>query len=108
AVGGVFGAPPDDLDSAPFTGTARVGDVIDLRQSLEMAQGDYEILSLQLDRANAILEFSSRFRIPAYLATVIHDEAVRAGLDPDLAFRLVKVESNFNPNARSVAETFGL
>jgi soluble lytic murein transglycosylase-like protein len=73
-----------------------------------MAQGETEIRSLQLDRANAILEFSSRFRIPADLATVIHDEAVRAGLDPDLAFRLVRVESNFNPNARSVAQALGL
>ena len=33
---------------------------------------------------------------------------MRAGLDPELAFRLVKVESNFNPKARSIADAFGL
>jgi soluble lytic murein transglycosylase-like protein len=108
AVGGFFGPPADTLEAAPYTGTARVGDVIDLRQSLAVAEGESEIRALQLDRVNAILAFSSKFRIPADLATVIHDEAIRAGLDPDLAFRLVKVESNFTPHARSIADAFGL
>jgi soluble lytic murein transglycosylase-like protein len=80
----------------------------DLRQSLAAAKGESEIRSLQLNRANAIIELSSRYRVPADLSSVIHDEAVRAGLDPELAFRLVRVESNFSPKARSSASALGL
>ncbi len=105
AVGGIFGSAGGPL---PYTGTAGVGNAADLRHSLAMAMGETEIRSLQLDRANAIMEASSRYRIPADLAAQIHDEAIRAGLDPELAFRLVKVESNFNPQARSSANAFGL
>jgi soluble lytic murein transglycosylase-like protein len=107
AVGGVF-RTGQASDAVPYTGTAGVSELDELRRSLALAIGESELQSLQLVRANAILEFSSRFSIPADLAAVIHDEAVRAGLDPELAFRLVKVESNFNPRARSAAQAFGL
>ena len=107
AVGGVFRGSREQ-PGGPYTGTAGVTALSDLQQSLALAMGETEIRSLQLDRANTILEFSSRYRIPADLAAVIHDEAVRAGLDPELAFRLVKLESQFNPKAKSVADAIGL
>ena len=107
AVGGVF-RPGTDFGDSVYTGTADVRELSELRSSLALAMGETEIRSLQLDRANAILEFSSHFRVPADLAAIIHDEAVRAGLDPELAFRLVQVESNFNPKAHSTADAFGL
>lgn len=106
-VGGVF-RPGVDSDGSPYTGTAGVGELTELRQSLSVSLGETELQSLRLDRANAILEFSTRFHVAADLAAIIHDEAVRAGLDPELAFRLVQVESNFNPRAHSSAEAFGL
>ena len=107
AVGGVFRSQ-GDTEATPYTGTAGVGELNHLAHSLQIAMGETEIRELQLDRANSILEFSSLYHIPADLAAQIHDEAVRAGLDPELAFRLVKVESNFNPKARSIADAFGL
>ncbi|MBI4501413.1 MAG: transglycosylase SLT domain-containing protein [Gemmatimonadetes bacterium] len=108
AVGGFFSPAGADLGSALYTGTAGISPLNDLRRSLAMAVGESEIRSLQLSRANTIMELSSRYRVPADLSALIHDEAVRAGLDPELAFRLVRVESNFNPQARSVANAIGL
>lgn len=106
AVGGVFRPAGDG--AVPYTGTAGVGELTDLQRSLALAMGEGEIRSLQLNRANAIIEFSSRYGIPADLAGMIHDEAIRVGLDPELGFRLVKLESQFNPRARSVADAIGL
>jgi soluble lytic murein transglycosylase-like protein len=42
------------------------------------------------------------------MATLIHDIALREGIDPDLAYRLVKIESAFNPRAVSSAGAIGL
>src|ERR1044071_9361032 len=104
AVGGIFGSA--DV-SARYTGTAGVGEASELRQSLQMAMGETEIRSLQLGRANVIMEASSRYGIPADLAALIHDEAVRAGVEPELAFRLGKAESNFSPRSRRSAAACG-
>ena len=52
--------------------------------------------------------FARRYRIAPELAQMIEDEAKKAGLDPELAFRLVRVESRFHPRARSSAGALGL
>jgi soluble lytic murein transglycosylase-like protein len=65
------------------------------------------LLKLKLDRAEAILGFSARYQVPADLATAIYDIALQEGIDPQLAFRLVKVESNFKLNARSNRDAIG-
>jgi soluble lytic murein transglycosylase-like protein len=52
--------------------------------------------------------FARRYRISQELATTIHDAARAEGIDPELAFRLVRVESNFNPRARSRVGALGL
>ena len=52
--------------------------------------------------------FAARYRISTDLARDIHDAATQEGIDPELAFRLVKVESGFNPRARSYAGALGL
>jgi soluble lytic murein transglycosylase-like protein len=49
-----------------------------------------------------------RYRISPQLAHAIHAAAEGAGLDPDLGYRLVRAESNFNPRARSRAGALGL
>jgi len=67
-----------------------------------------ELRSLQQQRATAIIEFSSRYKISADLAAAIYDVALPEGVDPDLAFRLVKVESNFTPRAKSRVGAIGL
>lgn len=52
--------------------------------------------------------YARRYRISHELASSIHDAARNEGIDPELAFRLVRVESNFNPRARSYAGAMGL
>jgi soluble lytic murein transglycosylase-like protein len=109
AVGGMFGGGTIDPTPTLYTGTVGFRPLEDLRQSLAAAaMGENEIRTLQLNRHNAISGLSSRYRTSANLSAMIHDEALRAGLDPDLAFRLVQVESNFNPRAHSTAAALGL
>jgi soluble lytic murein transglycosylase-like protein len=57
---------------------------------------------------HAPFAFARRYRISSELATTIHDAARAEGIDPELAFRLVRVESNFNPRARSPVGALGL
>lgn len=78
------------------------------RQKLENAAGEATLLRAQLARANRIIGFSSEYDIPADLATTIFDVALSERLDPELAFRLVKLESNFNPRAVSRVGAIGL
>jgi soluble lytic murein transglycosylase-like protein len=52
--------------------------------------------------------FALRYRISGDLAREIHQAAQDEGVDPDLAFRLVRVESMFNPRARSRVGALGL
>ena len=106
AVGGVFQS--DGRGSIPYTGTAGISELTDLRSSFDVNLGETEMRSLRLDHANAIVGLTSRFRVAPELAAVIYDEAARAGLNPEMAFRLVAVESNFNPRAHSNAAAFGL
>ena len=54
------------------------------------------------------MAFAMRYRISPQLARTIQDAAEAQGLDPDLGFRLVRAESNFNPRARSHAGALGL
>src|SRR5574341_888698 len=93
---------------AAYTGTAIVRVLTDLRSSLDRTSGELELMQLELRRARALLDFSSRYQVPSDLAAQIYDTALREGLDPDLAFRLVKVESDFNPKATSTAAAIGL
>lgn len=79
-----------------------------LRKDLENAMGEATLLRAQMDRANKIIGFSTRYGIPANLASTIFDVALAERLDPELAFRLVKLESDFNPRATSRVGAIGL
>lgn len=61
-----------------------------------------------LQRWNRIYRFSTRFRVSPDLARLVHDIAVEEGIEPELAFRLVQVESRFDPRAASPAGAVGL
>lgn len=52
--------------------------------------------------------YALRYRISPQLAHAIHAAAEAQGVDPDLAYRLVRAESAFNPRARSHAGALGL
>lgn len=93
---------------AAYTGTAIINELTTLRTSLDRTSGEMELMQLELERARALLDLSSRYQVPSDLTALIYDTALREGVDPDLAFRLVKVESDFNVKATSTAAAVGL
>jgi soluble lytic murein transglycosylase-like protein len=78
-----------------------------LSDQLEAARGEGVVIKLQLERANAIMENSTRYQIPADLSAAIYDIALSEGIDPSLGYQLVKIESQFNRKAKSPMKAFG-
>jgi len=87
----------------------------DLRERLARAEAellarltDLDLLRLEMARLEAITHNSARYRIPADLAADIYDIALSEGIDPSLAFRLVRIESGFVQRAVSPVGAVGL
>jgi len=76
--------------------------------ALDSARGELELVRAQLERAQKVINYSSRYHIGADLAGSIVDVASAEGIDPELAFRLVKLESDFNVRATSPVGAIGL
>jgi len=72
-----------------------------MSRRLESTREELAMARAQVDRANAVMRYSAQFQIPADLAAAIYDIATSEGVETDVAFRLVKVESGFKPRARS-------
>lgn len=112
-VGAVAGArapsaAASDNDGGAYTGTAIQSQFRSLRVSLDTTAGELELARLRLRRAEDILRYSSVYQVPADLAELVYDVALREGIDPELAFRLVNLESGFTVRARSHANALGL
>ena len=108
SVGGwARGATADDQPT-PVTAPALLGELRALRQALDAKQGELDVARLQLERANAIIEYSAQYKVTADLVAAIYDVALSEQLNPGLAFPLVKIESRFDPRARSRAGAVGL
>ena len=75
---------------------------------MDALRGERDLLAAQLDRANRVIHFSSQYKVGADLAATILDVAMAEGIEPDLAFRVVKLESDFNDRAVSPAGAIGL
>ena len=82
-----------------------------IEQDAEAQRGFWQWLRDEARRVRRLdggpVAFALRYRISPQLASTIQDAALREGLDPDLGFRLVRAESNFNPRARSHAGALG-
>jgi soluble lytic murein transglycosylase-like protein len=72
-----------------------------LTRRLETTRGELAIARAQVDRANTIFRYSEQYQIPADLTAAIYDIALSEGIDPEVGFRLVKIESSFKPKALS-------
>jgi len=84
------------------------GDSRKLRDELTSAQGELSIVRSQFERADKIIQYSTKYGINAGLAGKVFDASLREGIDPELAFRLVRLESEFNERAVSRAGAVGL
>jgi soluble lytic murein transglycosylase-like protein len=78
-----------------------------LSEQLEASRGEAIVVKLQLERAKAIIENSTRYQIPADLSSAIYDIALSEGIDPSLGYQLVKIESGFKSTAKSNMAAYG-
>lgn len=76
--------------------------------ALKARQGELELARLELARYANIVDYSKQYKIPADLAMAIYDIALAEGIEPGLAFRLVRVESEFFERAVSPVGAVGL
>ncbi|HET7041065.1 MAG TPA: transglycosylase SLT domain-containing protein [Gemmatimonadales bacterium] len=104
--GALGGAPPAPAPALPAV-TAPSAEATALQAELDQARGALAVERLKNRRGDAIQAYSATYRIPADLAASIYDHAVTEGLDPALAFRLVRVESNFRQGVQSRARAIG-
>ena len=71
------------------------------------SQSDLAATEHELSRIRSILAYSEAYRVPADLAAAIHRAALLEGVEPDLAFRLVQMESGFRQRATSPLGAIG-
>ena len=93
---------------AESTPAGREGEVLRLRTELDATRGELSLAKEQLDRWSQIFTYSSRYKVGADLATSVYETALAEGIEPDLGFRLVRAESEFNPRATSPVGAIGL
>jgi soluble lytic murein transglycosylase-like protein len=65
------------------------------------AQGVVDLQQAEIERLKRITRHSSEYGIPADLAARIEEIALAEGIEPELAFGLVRTESEFNHRAVS-------
>jgi soluble lytic murein transglycosylase-like protein len=82
--------------------------IASLNAQLEAQRGEMDLQQTRLDRLEKAQQISSRYGIPADLAMTIEDIALAEGVDPAIAFEMVRVESGFNPRAVSPVGALGL
>lgn len=108
----LYPSPSTDLAQAAVVrherSSAPLSETASLRGQLASTQGQLDYLQQRLDRANEIITYSGRYGVSADLTAKIYDVALAEGIDPELAFRLVNLESDFNPKAVSPAGAVGL
>jgi soluble lytic murein transglycosylase-like protein len=78
-----------------------------LRDELDDTRGRLALSEVRLEHLHAVAKYSALYGVPADLAGAIYDIALAEGIHPSLGFQLVKVESRFRPDARSVRDAIG-
>src|SRR5260370_38207820 len=78
SVGGWARHATADDQPAPLTAPALIGELRSLEQSLEATRGELAAARLQLERATAIIDYSTHYSIAAALAAAIFDVALAA------------------------------
>jgi soluble lytic murein transglycosylase-like protein len=97
-----------EASASAIAEVTRPASASELRSALDSATGELNLARAQLDRANRIIHYSTRHKVAADLARDIYDIALAEGIEPELAFRLVRLESEFNERATSPVGAVGL
>ena len=100
--------PAEAKAEAPRFPVVIGSEAVRLRTELDAAKSELDLANAQLDRWHRIFGYSSKYRVAADLATSIYDISLAEGIEPELAFRLVRVESEFNERATSPVGAVGL
>ena len=103
ALTGLSAANPD-ATAVPAAVQAEVGS---LRRELDDVRGRLALSEVRLEHMKSVAKYSSLYGVPSDLAAAIYDIALAEGIHPSLGFQLVKVESRFRPDARSVRGAIG-
>lgn len=110
AAGGALSLLPGGAEAARehdiYTGI--VGDLSNLRAALDQEHSEAELQRIRAERAETILQLTKEHPVSVELAELIYDAALRAGIDPALAFEIVRLESRFDPKAVSSVGAIGL
>jgi soluble lytic murein transglycosylase-like protein len=98
------------LLGAFFLGVQSADSTVVWRERLGVSapEGAIELQQLEITRLKRIHENSAKFGIPADLAERIEDIAMAEGIEPHVAFGLVRAESEFNRRAVSPVGAVGL
>lgn len=100
---------PIDANAEPVRRTlGQRAEVQRLQERIAAARGELVAADLQLERWHHIFTLSRRYRVDASLAAEIFDAAMTEGIDPELAFPLVRLESRFDAKAISPVGAIGL
>jgi soluble lytic murein transglycosylase-like protein len=104
---GVLGAARRaDNTASRFYGTVTLAGLQIASEVLDSVE--IEAPARELQRAQALLDYSARFNLDADLTALIYDIAAAERIDPELGFRVVYRESGFNTLAVSSAGALGL
>jgi len=104
--GAVRNVTADDEPDA-LGGPALVSELRAVIRERDALLGENEVKDIRLLRYDAIFAHSAEEGIPADLAAAIYDITLAEGLEPELAYRLVYVESRFNQRAVSPVGAVG-
>lgn len=83
------------------------GRIASLGSEVDGLRGEIDLQRAQLERLERAYALSSRYRIGADLAMAIEEIALAEGVDPAVAFEMVRVESRFNGRAVSPVGALG-
>jgi soluble lytic murein transglycosylase-like protein len=100
--------PAPEPQAAPLAASLGDNEATRLRAELNAARQELEDANARLERWHRIFAFANRYKISSDLAGSIYDIASAEGIEPELAFRVVKLESDFKERARSSVGAIGL
>lgn len=107
ALAGMSHRADADTQSIPPSFAVISSELSALMNRAQRAETETAALKATIERQSQVFHYSTRFRIPADQAGAIYRVALSEGIDPDVAFRLVWIESSFDPNAVSSAGAIG-